>query len=176
VPGGGDELFRLIRQNRIEWHAEVTATQVRNLAIGQVVTMSLPDGSKIGGAVRQISPALAADLTTTVYVRLNDSASEIARIGMYLQGAIAIGASEALTVPASSIVVRDGREYVFTLAADDTVAQTSIKTGRRHGADVEIIDGLSTAQIVVTQGGGFLNDGDLVRVEAGRPSVARTAL
>jgi len=176
VPAGGDELFRLIRQNRIEWHAEVTAMQVRNLAPGQAATLSLPDGATIGGVVRQISPAVAADLTTTVYVRLNDGETAIARIGMYLQGAIATGASEALTVPASSVVVRDGREYVFTLATDDTVAQASIKTGRRHGNEVEIVDGLSTAQIVVTQGGGFLNDGDLVRVEAGRPSVARTAL
>ena len=172
VGATGTELFRLIRQNRIEWHAEVPAAQVRRIVIGQTVTMRLPDGSDIAGEVRQIAPALAQDLTAVVYVKLRNDAQGLARIGMYLNGTIVSGTSQALTVPMSSVVMRDGRQYVFAVGADNKVVQTSVKSGRRNGADVEVLDGLPVEQAIVVSGGGFLQDGDLVRVPAAGASVA----
>jgi RND family efflux transporter MFP subunit len=175
VSAAGTELFRLIRQSRIEWHAEVPAAQIRHIAIGQTVTMSLPEGSSIEGSVRQIAPTLAEDLTAIVYVSLNDHEQALARIGMYLKGVIASGISQALIIPTSSVVVRDGREYAFTMAADHKVVQTPIKTGRRQGGEVEIITGLSATQTIVVGGGGFLHDGDLVRIATAETSVAQAA-
>ena len=176
VPAVGTQLFRLIRKNRIEWHAEIPVAQVRSIVIDQFATISLPDGSIIAGTIRQIAPVLAEDLTAVTYVRLNASEQLPARVGMYLKGTIATGTSQALTVPTSSVVVRDGREYAFTVAADNKVAQMPIKTGRRHGAEVEVLHGLSEAQDVVVSGGGFLSDGDLVRTDITDPNVARTLL
>jgi multidrug efflux pump subunit AcrA (membrane-fusion protein) len=68
--------------------------------------------------------------------------------------------------------MRDGRQYVFAVGADNKVVQTSVKSGRRNGADVEVLDGLSVEQAIVVSGGGFLHDGDLVRVPAAEASVA----
>jgi RND family efflux transporter MFP subunit len=175
VGAAGTELFRLIRQGRIEWHAEVPAAQIRYIAIGQAVTMSLPEGSSIEGSVRQIAPTLAEDLTAIVYVTLRNDEQALARIGMYLKGEIASGVSQALTIPMSSVVVRDGREYAFAMAADNKVVQAPIKTGRRHGAEVEILTGLSLTQAIVVSGGGFLHDGDLVRVATAQTSVAQAS-
>lgn len=172
VGSAGTELFRLIRQNRIEWHAEVPASQVHRIALGQAVTMQLPDGSTIAGLVRQIAPVLAEDLTAVVYVKLLNDAQALARVGMYLKGTIVSGTSQALTVPMSSVVMRDGREYVFAVGADSKVVQTSMKSGRRRGADVEVLSGLSAAQSIVISGGGFLHDGDPVRVPAAGANVA----
>jgi multidrug efflux pump subunit AcrA (membrane-fusion protein) len=76
----------------------------------------------------------------------------------------------------SSVIVRDGREYAFTLAAGNRVTQTPIKTGRRHGAEVEVLGGLSETQAIVVSGGGFLDDGDLVKTDAAGASVAQTLL
>jgi RND family efflux transporter MFP subunit len=171
----GTELFRLIRQNRIEWHARVAASRVRHVAVGQTVTMSLPDGSPVEGMVRQIAPILAADLTATVYVQLLDQEPTLARIGMYLQGVIVSGESQALTIPASSIVVRDGREYAFAVTAGSNVVQLPVKTGRRHGAEVEVLAGLPAEQAIVVNGGGFLHDGDLVRIVAAEAGGARAS-
>jgi HlyD family secretion protein len=162
----GAELFRLIRQNRIEWHAEVATDRMGRLAIGQAATMSLPDGSILAGTVRQIAPVLAADLTAIVYVQLIDPEHALARIGMHLQGTIVSGTSPALTIPTSSIVVRDGREYAFAVAVDNRVTQVPLQTGRRRGAEIEVLAGLVAEQAVVTSGAGFLHDGDLVRVAA----------
>ena len=166
VGTAGAELFRLIRKNRIEWHAEIAAGELRHIAVGQAARISLPDGSQIDGVVRQIAPMLAADLTATAYVQLPDQQPTPARIGMYLHGVIVSGASPALTVPASSIVVRDGREFAFVVAADKTVVQMPVKTGRRRGTEVDVLAGLPAGQAIVRSGGGFLHDGDVVRVAA----------
>jgi RND family efflux transporter MFP subunit len=52
----GQELFRLIRQNRLEWRGELTAAQIGHIAIGQRITLTLPDGTAAAATVRQIAP------------------------------------------------------------------------------------------------------------------------
>ncbi|QLQ30898.1 MAG: hypothetical protein HZT40_03960 [Candidatus Thiothrix singaporensis] len=83
---------------------------------------------------------------------------------MFAEGEILTGASQALTVPQSSVILRDGKNYVFALGADSKVSQLTVQTGRRADGKVEVLDGLKPdAQVVVT-GGAFLNDGDTVQV------------
>jgi multidrug efflux pump subunit AcrA (membrane-fusion protein) len=71
----------------------------------------------------------------------------------------------AIIVPSVSVVIRDGHSYVFTIAeGGDKVTQKQVTTGRHNGTDVEITDGLDAGSNVVTEGAGFLNDADIVRV------------
>ena len=41
----GQELFRMIRQNRLEWRGELTAPQLKAVVIGQRIALEFPDGS-----------------------------------------------------------------------------------------------------------------------------------
>ena len=165
VASPGDELFRLVRQNRLEWHAQVAAADVGNIEPGQAVTLTLPDGSTIEGVVRQVSPLLEQNLAALAYIELLEN-STAARIGMFASGSIVTGASTGMSLPSSSIVIRDGREYVFVLEGDSVAAQVQVRTGRRNGDQVEVLSGIVPEQSVVASGGGFLHDGDRVRVIA----------
>ena len=89
---------------------------------------------------------------------------------MFARGEFKLGDSQALTVPQRALVVRDGFEFVFVLQPDQRVSEVKVLTGRRLGERVEIVSGLAPAARVVTQGAGFLNDGDLVQVAEGTPS------
>jgi multidrug efflux pump subunit AcrA (membrane-fusion protein) len=92
---------------------------------------------------------------------------------MYAKGVIAMQDRPAIVVPAVSVVIRDGHSYVFTIAdGGDKVAQKQVTTGRYNGTDVEITGGLDAGINVVTDGAGFLNDADIVRV-ASRVGVAQ---
>lgn len=173
VAGVGEELFRLVRQNRLEWHAQIAAADVGNIKIGQGATITLPDGSTVEGTVRQVAPLLAQNLTAVAYIQLREDANAAARIGMFVSGAIVTGASTGMSLPNSSIVVRDGREYVFVLDGD-SVTRAQIRTGRRDGDQVEVLSGISPMKSVVVSGGGFLHDGDRVRVVAGTQRQAAT--
>ena len=164
VVGAGTELFRLIRQGRIEWRAEVTATEIGRIRVGAPVQVKAASGQMLQGKVRMVSPSVDAQTRNAiVYVDL-PAATGSARAGMYAQGEIALGQSQAITVPQTAVVVRDGFSYVYTVGADQKVSQLKVQTGRQSGDRVEVLSGLKADALVVASGGAFLNHGDTVRV------------
>ena len=99
-------------------------------------------------------------------------ASGSARAGMFARGEFDLGAQPALTVPQQALVVREGFNYVMRVLPGDRVAQVKVQIGRISGDRVEVLSGIDSTARVVASGGGFLNDGDLVRVANGAPSTA----
>jgi multidrug efflux pump subunit AcrA (membrane-fusion protein) len=89
---------------------------------------------------------------------------------MFARGEFDIGASAALTLPQGAVLLRDGFHYALRVGPDSKVLQTKIEVGRRVGDRVEITAGLTPDTRVVAAGGGFLADGDLVRVVDGAPA------
>ena len=164
VPAG-NELFRLIRQGRLEWRAEVPATQMLLLKPGMPVRLDAGSGITIAGTLRMVSPSVDPKTRNgIVYVDLPNPGA--ARAGMFAAGEFEIGMSDGLTLPQSAVMVRDGYSYVFRIGADSKVIQTKVTLGRRVDERVEILTGLGPEDRVVVAGGGFLADGDLVRVVA----------
>lgn len=163
VAGAGQELFRLVRQSRMEWRAEVTPAEVGRVKVGQKVEVTAASGLQVAGTVRAIAPT-ADPQTRNVLVFADLPKHPELKAGTFARGQFQIGASQALTVPAPSIVVRDGHTYVFVIGADSKAAQRKVETGRRAGERVEILAGLKAEEAVAVQGAGFLNEGDLVKV------------
>jgi HlyD family secretion protein len=163
VVGAGQELFRLIRQGRMEWRAEVTASEVGRIRVGQKALVTLATGTELSGQVRAIAPS-ANEQTRNILVYVDLPRHNDLKAGTFARGVFAIGQSEALTVPTPAIVVRDGNNFVFVVDTANKAAARQVQTGRRVGERVEIVDGLKAGERVAVQGAGFLNDGDLVKV------------
>lgn len=160
----GSELFRLIRQDKLEWRAELTDVQLQHVRVGQKVQVNTGMNDTVQGVVKRIAPSV--DMSTRngyVYIGLNEN--KTLRAGTFTQGEFELGQSKALTLPQSAVVIRDGYAYVYRLGKDARVTQTKVTIGRRQGDRVEITEGLAADTTVVASGTGFLNDGDLVRVE-----------
>lgn len=175
VVPAGQELFRLIRQDRLEWRGEVTAAQLGQVRIGQEILLQLPDGSSAVAKVRQTAPSLAEESRLAiVYADIRPGSH--ARAGMFATGNVELGASTALVVPAESVIIRDGRSNVLVLGDNSATPRVSLRAvtaGRRHGREVEIVRGLGGSERLVVQGAGFLKDRDIVRVAApARPAGA----
>ena len=163
VVGAGQELFRLIRQGRMEWRAEVTASEVGRIRVGQKALVTLATGTELSGQVRAIAPS-ANEQTRNILVYVDLPRHNDLKAGTFARGVFAIGQSEALTAPTPAIVVRDGNNFVFVVDAANKAAARRVQTGRRVGERVEIVEGLRAGERVAVQGAGFLNDGDLVKV------------
>jgi RND family efflux transporter MFP subunit len=166
VSAPGTELFRMIRQGRLEWRAEVVAQDLHNIKVGTGAVVKAANGSELTGKVRMIAPTV--DLQTRsalVYVDLPPNVSKEApfKAGMFASGQFELGVSQAMTVPQQAIVVRDGFSFVFRLNADQHVSQIKVTPGRRLGDRIEVLGGLTADTQIVVRGAGFLNDGDLVR-------------
>ena len=159
----GQELFRLIRQGRLEWRGEVASNDLARINPGMTVNLVGPSGQNVVGKVRMVAPTV--DATTRnglVYVDL--PAGTTMRAGMFARGDFELGNSPALTLPQSAVVLRDGFSYVYTVAENNKVSQVKVQAGRRVGDRVEITGGLNAKDRVVAAGAGFLGDGDTVKV------------
>ncbi|MDO9197251.1 efflux RND transporter periplasmic adaptor subunit, partial [Rhodoferax sp.] len=191
VVANGTELFRLIRQGRLEWRAEVTSTELGRMVPGTSVTVTAASGTQLPGKVRMVAPTVDPQTRAgLVYVDLppmlapasaaapgrpkqgtalsgGSAVREATSVGvipgMFARGEFELGSSNALTVPQQSVVVRDGFSYVFRLNADQRVSQIKLQTGRRVGDRVEVLNGVAADAVLVASGAGFLNDGDLVK-------------
>ncbi|WP_245156418.1 efflux RND transporter periplasmic adaptor subunit [Agrilutibacter solisilvae] len=163
VVGAGQELLRLIRDGRLEWRAELPAAQLAQVSPGDVIELAAPDGTRVSGRVRAVSPGVdAATRTGTVYADLPQPQG--LQPGSYLEGRIGTGHAQALVVPAAAVVLRDGFSTVFTVDAQQVARQVRVQAGSSTDGVVEILDGLKPGARVVVDGAGFLADGDIVRV------------
>lgn len=171
VLGAGSEMFRLIRQSRLEWRGEVTSTELERIKVGTGVTLTSPSGAQVKGRVRSVAPTVdAATRNGLVYVDVLQSmgsgktAVSAFKPGMFARGEFELGSSNALTVPQPAVVVRDGFSYVYRVGADKRVSQLKVQTGRVVGDHIEILSGVKSDDQLVASGGSFLSDGDLVKV------------
>lgn len=160
----GQELFRLIRQGRLEWRAEVSSAELSRLKPGMPASVVAANtAAPVTGKVRMVAPTVDAQTRNgLVYVDLGVSPD--VKAGMYARGEFDLGQSEALTLPQGAVVLRDGFNYVLKVGPDSKVTQLKIGVGRRVGDRIEITSGLDTQTKVVAAGGGFLAEGDVVKV------------
>ena len=172
VVGAGTELFRLIRQGRLEWRAEVTSAELGRVQVGAPVQVTAASGQVLQGKVRMVAPSVDAQTRNAlVYVDLPAQIGT-AKAGMFAKGEIILGQSQALTVPQTAVVVRDGFSYVYSVGADNKVSQLKVQTGRLSGDRFEVLSGLKSDARLVASGGAFLNHGDTVRVVDASPAAA----
>lgn len=173
VVAAGSELLRLIRDGRLEWRAELAAEQLRDIEPGDRIELRTRDGEQVTGNVRAVSPGVDAETRTgTVYADLPQPAG--LQPGTFLEGRIRTGSSAVPTVPASAVVLRDGFPVVFTVGDDNLVHMVRIEQGGKDAGHVEVRSGVAAGQRVVTEGAGFLADGDRVRVVAVPATAAST--
>ena len=170
----GTELFRMIRQGRLEWRAEVAAADLSRIRPGMKARVTPSGGQPVEGRVRMVAPTVdPATRNGIVFVDLVRSPD--ARAGMFASGEFELGQGEGLTLPQSAVLLRDGFSYVLRVGADNRVQSQKVSTARRVGDRVEITGGLDAGARVVASGGGFLADGDTVRVVDGAAQAAAPA-
>jgi HlyD family secretion protein len=172
VAATGTELFRLIRQNRLEWRAELPAQSLGLVQTGQFVAVVLPDGNKVSGRVRNVSPALdSATRLGIVYVDLPTTPG--LRASMYVSGELQISQGDAMVVPSASVVIRDGRSYVFSVSGNK-VERKLVLLGRTLNNQTAITSSeLQVGSKVAIRGAGFLNDGDSVQLAQAASTTAK---
>ncbi|SPO55920.1 conserved exported protein of unknown function [Pseudomonas sp. JV551A1] len=171
VPAQGTEMFRMIRQGRLEWRAELTAQQLAKIRPGQESRIGSPEGGYWSGRVRQIAPTV--DTTSrrgVVYVDISGPVTKNAAsmpAGAYVKGEVILGERPGMMVPQTAIVARDGFHLVFKVNDDQRVEGLKVDVGRIVDDRQEVMSGLEGSERIVVAGGAFLNSGDLVQIAEG---------
>ena len=147
----------------LRFEADVPEGVVAKLALGDTLSVrisALP--AELQGVVSEISPA-ADTGSRTFLVKLDLPASTGLRAGQFGRVAMPVGETSALRVPASAVVIRGQLEVVFVV--DDGKASLRIvRTGKRVGADVELVSGVDAGETIVIENASALVDGQPLQV------------
>lgn len=147
----GSELFRIIRQGRLQWRAEVRGEQLLKLSIGQEATIKSPLGETFNGQIRQISPTIDPK-TQKGWVMVDLPSHTNLKAGLSVSGELTVGQRHALVLPATAVLMRDGASQVFRVDQDNRIAAFEIKTGDVKDGLIEVTSGLDEQTRVVSEG------------------------
>ncbi|WP_218080698.1 efflux RND transporter periplasmic adaptor subunit [Anthocerotibacter panamensis] len=157
-------LFSMARQSRLELNAQVPETDLPGLVVGQRVTLvsdADPD-LKATGQTRKIGPQVDATSRQAV-VKVALDPNPRLRPGMFVRAQVTLNKVNALTIPAQAVSVRNNTAQVFVLAGNQARLRT-VTVGDRSAERIEVKTGLKSGEQVITAGGGYLKDGDVVKV------------
>lgn len=136
----------------------------------QLGTDALPDES-FKATVDAIDPLLdAAGRAVSLRARLENPAGRL-RPGMFVRVRLILAErADALTVPEEALIPQGNEQFVYRIA-EGKAQYVKVKTGLRRGGRVEITEGLTLADVVVSAGQLKLRDGAPVRiVQPGSPA------
>ncbi|MBA2125845.1 efflux RND transporter periplasmic adaptor subunit [Hyphomicrobium methylovorum] len=166
----GEPMFRVIENGEIELDAEIVETEMKNVKVGQKAIVTVPQIGDFEGRVRLVSPEI--DKTTRLgRVRIFLGANPQIRIGSYAHGQIETARSRGIAVPTSAVNFEHGTVSV-QVVKDKKVQKRFVTAGLITGDLVEITQGLSEGDLVVTRAGTFLRDGDMVRPIVPEPALS----
>jgi len=168
----GTELFRLVRDGRLELDAQIPEADLALVRSGMTATIASDQAAGAAGRVRIVTPQVDAGTRLGV-ARISLASGSGLRPGMFARAAIDVGSRPALVVPSDAVIFREGKPGVYAISANNAVHFTPIVTGVRNGLQIQVITGLQAGQRVVVQGAGFLGEGDVVTVSPPRPAAGR---
>jgi HlyD family secretion protein len=160
---GSSPLFKLIRNGRIEWQAQLRPEQLGQVEIGQAVELRDPLGNVAAGRVRQIAPT-ADEVSRMSLVYVDVPPGKALKPGVLVNGEFLLSQRMALTVPQGAVTLRDGFNYVMAVSHDGLVRPIKVQLGKARDNDVEVLAGLTTRDRIIASGTGFLHAGDAVKV------------
>lgn len=164
----GSKIVTLTETDYLRFQIYISTTYfgaVRQPGVRMEVEVDAYPGEKLDVAVSRVYP-VADDATRTVLVEAKIDNPE----GKYLPGMFAVGSlrlnnrENALTVP-YDCVVRNVNEFLVYTHKDGVAHVSKVKLGIRQDDVVEILEGLSDTDEIVTAGQHRLTDGAKIRAE-----------
>lgn len=146
----GTPLFTLFTAHALLADVLVLEGDAGQVKTGQSarVTPVGKDAKTYAAVVSGINPIVDGNGMVTVHLKLKETKGLFP--GMHVSSVIEVPRHQALIVPKSAVVLRSGdRPVVFTV--QDSVAKWHyVKTGLDNGQQIEILDGISPGDTVIT--------------------------
>ncbi|HEX6861286.1 MAG TPA: efflux RND transporter periplasmic adaptor subunit [Thermoanaerobaculia bacterium] len=160
----GQPVVVLVRVHPLRLRLEVPEREAAGVRGGQAVRLTVEgDPGSHEGHVARISPSIREESRTLLVEAEVPNPGGRLRPGSFAKAEIVTQADEpAVLVPTSSVVSFAGIEKVIGVA-DGKAVEKRVKTGRRSGDKVEILEGAAAGDVVVVEPGNLV-DGQPVTI------------
>ncbi len=173
IVAAGTELFRMVRDGRLELDAQVPETDLPLLRAGMSADITSDQAGQTTGSIRIVTPEVDPQTRLGV-ARIALASGNGLRPGMFARATIDAGTQPGVSVPTASVLYRENRAGVFVLQPDNTVSFVPVTVAGRDDQRTSVGNVQPGARVVVS-GAGFLNEGDRVTVQAAAPATAAPA-
>jgi len=170
--GVGTPIVRLVKTDPLRLKVSVPERDAAQIRLDQIVRLTVEGDTNVyTGRISRIAPAIR-ELDRMLPVEADVPSQNTLRPGLFARAQIVVATGEmAVCVPAQSVVTFAGIEKLLCIK-DGVAREQTIRTGRRAGNWVEILDGVKSGDMVALDAAG-LQTGQPVTVNTPEP-VART--
>jgi RND family efflux transporter MFP subunit len=153
----GAPVFGLVRNHPLRLRVAVPERDAASVRVGQAVRVLLEgDPAVHAGRVARLSPSIQEQNRTLIVEAEVANRDGKLRPGSFARAEIVVEADRtAVMVPAGTVVTFAGLEKVFVVK-DGKAVEKRIRTGRRSGDRVEILEGVAAGEPVVVDPGNLV--------------------
>lgn len=162
----GTALFNIADISILRAKIDVPEGFISSIAVGGHVECVIPsmDNLRVVGTITRISPvAVQPSRTFEAEVTVNNADGKL-RGGIYADAILtALPKTNVLTVPLSAIVMRDDQRTVYVVE-DGIAVRKVLKTGYIGEDIVEVLDGITEQDVIITGGLNKVREGSKVKI------------
>lgn len=161
---GGDALFRVASGGEVEMRGQLAEQDLAQVKVGDPATVRLTGlPQSFEGKVRLLG-AIIDPQTRLGEIRIALKPDTALRPGAFARGTVAVGKAQHPVVPQTAVLTDTQGSYVFVVNGQDHAERRAVRVADTSDEGVVIASGLNGTERVVTTAGGFLHDGEAVRV------------
>jgi HlyD family secretion protein len=163
----GAPLLTVMDTSSLLAKTHVAQSVVQQMKVGDDAKLQVPGvANPVTAKVSLISPALDPGSTTVeVWLKVDNKAGTL-KVGTPVR-AVITGRTVAngLKIPQTAVLTgQDGSKSVMVVGSDGAAHKKAVTLGISHGEDVQVIDGLTASDMVITGGAYGLDEGTKVKV------------
>jgi len=161
---GGDALFRVESGGEVEMRGQIAEQDLAQVKVGQPATVYLTGLDRpFTGEVRLLG-AVIDPQTRLGDIRIHLQPDPALRPGAFARAAVTVAQARHPVLPQTAVMADGNGSYVLIVNSADKVERRAVRVSGTTDTGVIIADGLIGTERVVATAGGFLRDGEAVKV------------
>jgi membrane fusion protein (multidrug efflux system) len=151
---------------KLEFPLSATYLQVLHPGLEVIASSRAFTGREFSGSVKSVNSRIEP-ATRSIRVRaLLPNPQRLLKPGMLMQVRLLKNPRRALIIPEEALQPLGEQQFVYVVGEDNTVQNREVRIGSRRPGQVEVVDGLSAGEQVVTHGHMKIRPGAAVTVSA----------
>ncbi|MGK9476801.1 efflux RND transporter periplasmic adaptor subunit [Melioribacter sp. OK-6-Me] len=167
--GGAPAIVTIMQLNPLKLMLGISESDFNSVKIGQTVIIKtdIYPEEEFKGVINRINPAINPTTRTfQVEVKISND-KNLLRPGMFVRAFVQIGSKEGIIINRSAALKQLGSDAYYGFVVQNNKAKrVELKLGKEFNSEVEVINGLSEGDYIVTKGQGLLKDGSAVEIKA----------